>query len=139
MFHTLRLNIACNYLLGSIFMMVSFDEDNCMGVESRHLNIALSTLQQFFFGALGCFVFSETLATFRAITSGVIGGKTTGYVTISYGLPLFNIGLTMLLYGDDFGKDPRCFIGWENETKNVFFYQQLTAVTVSIYTQPATL
>ena len=65
---------------------------------------------------------------------------------MSYGLPLINVGVTIYLYPEDYGKDPRyttnpfnsrnvlhiyktflfksirAFIGWENDTKMVFFY-----------------
>ena len=35
------------------------------------------------------------------------------------------------ILGSDFGTDPRAFIGWENTTKLVFFYSQLTSAGVS--------
>jgi len=44
---------------------------------------------------------------FRAITAGVIGGKTWAYILLSFGLPLTNTGLSMFLYGSDYGTDPR--------------------------------
>jgi hypothetical protein len=131
MFHLLSTNISINYGLGALVQLIAQDETFCLGVESRHTNIALSALQQYFFGAMGCFIFSMSLAAFKAITYGVIGGKTWAYCMLSYGFPIVNVGLTMVLYGDDYGKDPRCFIGWENDTKNVFFYMQLGIVVVS--------
>lgn len=66
----------------------------------------------------------------RATTAGVIGGKTLPFLMFSYGLPLMDVGLTMFLYGDDYGKDPRGFIGWNNETKHIFFYLILPVVVV---------
>ena len=80
---------------------------------------------RYFFGAMGCLLFFESLATFFAIAYGVIGGKTVAYCCLAYGAPALNVGLTMALYGDDYGRDPRCFIGWENATKNVSHLQVL--------------
>jgi hypothetical protein len=40
---------------------------------------------------------------------------------------MIDIGVTMFLYGDDYGRDPRAFIGWANDTKLVFFYAMLAA------------
>ena len=68
---------------------------------------------------MGCLLFFESVATFFATAYGVIGGKTVAYCCLAYGAPALNVGLTMALYGDDYGRDPRCFIGWENATKNV--------------------
>lgn len=49
-----------------------------------------------------------------------------------YGLPMIDIGVTMFLYGDDYGRDPRAFIGWANDTKLVFFYAMLAAAGLSV-------
>ena len=56
------------------------------------------------------------------MTVGVIGGKTRAYLPMAYGVSTFNLGLTFFLdAGDDYGTDPRGFIGWEDQTKTVFF------------------
>jgi hypothetical protein len=89
-------------------------------------------LLQYFFGAAGCFMASMSLASCKAIIYGVIDGETRAYSYVSYGAAIFNVGLTMFLYGDDYGRDPRCFIGWENETRNVFFILMLGCVAVSL-------
>jgi hypothetical protein len=128
MFHLLRLNSGICYFVGLICLAISQDHENC---EDRHRNIWLSAFQQFFFSATAAFICSESIATFKAITSGIVGGKTWSYVFLSYGVPFFNVGVTMFLYGKDYGKDPRCFIGWENDTKYVFFYQMLLVAAVS--------
>ena len=72
------------------------------------------------------------LLNHRAITGGIIGGKTWSYLPLAYGLPLINVGVTVFLYGDDYGTDPRAFLGWENETKAMFFYTMLSVVGVMI-------
>ena len=63
---------------------------------------------------------------------GIIGGKTWGYIPMIYGIPLIDIGVTMLLYGDDYGRDPRAFIGWANDTKMIFFYGQLVTAGLAV-------
>ena len=69
---------------------------------------------------------------FLSILGGIIGGKTLGYLPLIYGLPLIDIGVSMFLYGADYGRDPRAFIGWANETKLSFFYAMLSAAGVSV-------
>ena len=45
---------------------------------------------------------------------------------------MIDIGVTMFLYGDDYGRDPRAFIGWANDTKLIFFYGMLAAAGLSV-------
>jgi hypothetical protein len=121
------MNTCMTYFLALIFQLAAQDREGC---EDRHRNIWLSALQQGFFGAANCLICAEAIATLRAVVSGIIGGKTWSFIFISYGLPIVNVGLTIFLFGDDYGKDPRCFIGWENQTKHVFFIQHLVIVGV---------
>ena len=74
---------------------------------------------------------SESFATFRAITAGIIGGKTAGYLPCAYGLPFIDVGVSLYMFGDDYGRDPRAFIGWDNDTKRSFFYIFLSFIGVS--------
>ena len=68
----------------------------------------------------------------RAVTVGVIGGKTRAYLPMAYGVSTFNLGLTFFLdAGDDYGTDPRGFIGWEDQTKTVFFMGVLSMTGVN--------
>lgn len=122
MFHLLRLNIGICYFFGLIFLMVSQSRDTCA---DRHTNIAISALLEYFFIAAASFICAESFATFQAITAGVIGGKTWAFILTSYGFPVIAVGLNLFFYGDDYGTDPRCFMGWENQTKNCFFYFML--------------
>ena len=68
--------------------------------DDRHSNIAISVLQQYWFQTASYFIFSESFAPFRAITGGIIGGKTYAYIPISYGMPLIDTGLALYLYGE---------------------------------------
>jgi len=129
MFHLLRCNTAFCFMVALICMFVAESEDIR---KNRHDNITISVFQQFWFLASCLSLLSESFATFRAITGGIIGGKTLGYIPMIYGLPLVDIGVSMFLYGDDYGRDPRAFIGWANETKLSFFYAILTAAGLSV-------
>lgn len=127
----LRLNCGISYFFALVFFMAAQDRPaNCEGRDNRHRNMVISALQQYFFGVAATFLLAEAFATFRAITAGVIGGRKWGFIVCSWGAPLFNVGLTLFLHGDNYGTDPRCFVGWENETKNVFFYHHLVVCGV---------
>ena len=77
------------------------------------------------------FQLSVSISTIRAVTVGVIGGKTRAYLPMAYGMSTFNLGLTFFLdAGDDYGTDPRGFIGWEDQTKTVFFVGILSTTGV---------
>ncbi len=129
MFHILRGNSGFCIFISTICIFVA-ESDTIR--EDRHANIAMSVLQQYWYLAASFSLLAESFATFRAITGGIIGGKTLGYVPLIYGGPMIDIGVSMYLYGNDYGRDPRAFIGWDNETKLVFFYAMLTATWVKI-------
>ncbi len=119
MFHFLRFNSGLCYFFALLFMFIA-QSDNIRS--DRHNNIAFSALQQITFQAAGMFFLSESFALFRAVTSGVLGGKGSSYAFFSYGTSLILFGLTLYLYPEDYGRDPRAFIGWENDTKRPFFF-----------------
>ena len=99
--------------------------------EDRHSNIAMSMLVHYWSMGVASFLFFESWAMFRAVTVGIIGGKTWAYIPLGYGLPFLNLGATLYCAGKDYGTDPRCMIGWENETKMIFFYGMLPGIFVS--------
>ena len=65
MFHVFRLNTGVCVFLGHVVMLVSQNESLCMGPGSRDANIALSALQQYFYGAAAFFILFEAFATFQ--------------------------------------------------------------------------
>ena len=91
MFYILRLNFAISFLIGMVSMWIA---DLTMEglLLDRHNNIAISALQQYWFQAAALCLLSDSTAMFRAVTGGVIGGKTKAYLPIAYGLPLLNLG-----------------------------------------------
>ena len=108
MFHIIRCNTGFCILVANICMFVAENESIR---KARHDNITISVFQQYWFLASSLSLLGESFATFRAITGGIIGGKTWGYLPMIYGLPMVDIGVTMFLYGSDYGRDPRAFIG----------------------------
>ena len=127
MFHILRMNTGICLFFAIICNFVAEMPDFR---EQRHHNIAISVLQQYWFLATGIFFLSESFATFRAITGGIIGGKTWAYIPLGYGAPLIDVGMSLYFTADDYGTDPRAFLGWENNTKWYFFYGMWPAAFV---------
>jgi len=105
MFHTLRANTGVFLLIGLIAFMVASDRDLCF--DNLNANVFVASLHQLGFGVASCSICAETFATFRAITGGIIGGKTSSYMLLAHGFPLINTGLSMYMYGGDYGTDPR--------------------------------
>jgi len=64
----------------------------------------------------------EAHATFRAFTLGIISGRNSVYIPFGYGTPMAIVGVLILLFSDELGTDPRCFIAWDSTAKSLFFY-----------------
>lgn len=47
------------------------------------------------------------------------------YLPFGYGTPLCIIGVLFVLFSDELGTDPRCFIGFYSLTKSIYFYYVL--------------
>ena len=97
MFYILRLSFAGSYLVGLISMWVA-DLTMETILLDRHNNIAIAALQQYWYQVAALCLLSDSTAMFRAVTGGVIGGKTSAYLPISFGLPLINLGKTGYFY-----------------------------------------
>ena len=91
MFYILRLSFAVSYLVGLTSMWVA-DLTTETILEDRHNNIAISALQQYWYQAAALCLLCDSAAMFRAVTGGVIGGKTKAYLPIAFGLPMINLG-----------------------------------------------
>ena len=127
-FHLMRLHAAICLFWLVLTMFLTEADGMC---EDRHSNIAMSMLVHYWSMGVASFLFFESWAMFRAVTVGIIGGKTWAYIPLGYGLPFLNLGATLYCAGKDYGTDPRCMIGWENETKMIFFYGMLPGIFVS--------
>jgi len=117
MFHLIRLNTGIAYFFALLFHFIS--EVPAIR-EDRHNNATFSSLILFFYLCGSYFQLMEAFAEFRAITGGIIGGKTIAYIPLGWGPGFIGLGVTWYLYGADVGTDPNVFIGWENETKIPF-------------------
>ena len=51
-----------------------------------------------------------------------ISGRGKVYVPFGYGTPISIIGVLFLLYANELGTDPRCFISWDDTPKALYFY-----------------
>ena len=51
---------------------------------------------------------------------------------MGYGCALLNVGYTILMHGNDYGTDPRAFIGWANETKAPFLYAMMVYGCIAV-------
>ena len=129
MFHLMRLNTGICYWAAMLFHFLS---EAPFIQEDRHANAAISSLILFFYLSGSYFQFLEAFAEFRAITGGIIGGKTWAYIPMGWGAGLIGLGLTWYLHGSDVGTDPDVFIGWENDTKMPFFIMNYVALGVSL-------
>ena len=127
MFFILRCHFAI-YLMVAIGAMVSAD---LMDLNDRHLNMIISGIKYFSFQTAAGTLLCDSYAMFRAVTVGVIGGKTWAYLPLAFGQPFLSFGATLYRHGQDFGSDPRAFVGWENETKFIFFYSMVPMTAVS--------
>ena len=121
----MRLNTGIAYWMALLFHFIS--EAKAIQ-EDRHANAAISSLILFFYLSGSYFQLMEAFAEFRAITAGIIGGKTMAYIPIGWGMGFIGLGVTWFLHGGDIGTDPDVFIGWENETKMPFFYLNYLAL-----------
>jgi len=117
-FHLMRLQTAIGLFIGSIFMCLT-DLDEIR--DDRHLCTAFGAVIHFFYLMAGVMTFCEGLADFMSVTNGAIGGKLRCYVAFSWGVALLSLGYAMLMHIHDYGTDPRCFIGWEDEVKLTMF------------------
>ena len=118
MFHVLSLNVGFAMLFGHIFILVT----ELDGVrDNRNTCCAMGALMSFFYSAVACLLAMESFAVFKAIISGVIGGRTRVYLCYGWGLPFVGLGYNIFQNLALMGNDPRCMIGWENDVKWVFF------------------
>lgn len=129
-FHLLGMHLSLAVLLGSVFMCVS---DMSSIRESRHMCTTISTLIHFFYVAAGGLVACLGHASFKAITSGVVGGKLNAYACIAWGLALVSVGVPYAFFITDLGTDPRCFISWENYGKATLFVPQTVYVALAFF------
>ncbi len=118
MFHTLGLHLGCCLLLAIITMIVS--ELDAVRDDVK-VCAAIGCLINFFYVATAALMAMESYAVFRAIVSGVIGGRTKVYLCYGYAAPFLCLGYNVLRNLALMGTDPGCMMGWDNAPKWAFF------------------
>ena len=129
MFHLLSANLAAAILFGHLSMIVS--ELDFIRADFFCCVFTGSTTA-FFYTAAVTLLFFEIIAVFNALIIGQIGGKTTAYLSLAWGLPMIALGLHIIINFDEMGDDPRCFIGWYNNVKWVFFIPILSFLGLAL-------
>lgn len=70
---------------------------------------------------------------FAIYISGVIGGRLKSYMCICWGTALAWTGIPYIGYLHELGTDPRCFIGWINTVKLIFFAPQIVCAIAGMF------
>ena len=133
MFHVIRMHIGFTWIMAIVLHVVT-DMDSIR--DNPESNLLVGMFMKYFYTASLMWTVCEAHATFKAFTGGIISGRTKIYFPIGYGTPLIPIGLLFLIYHDDFGVDPRCFVGWNDEAKTLYllynFAMSLAGVTLAL-------
>lgn len=117
MFHIISMNLCLAFIGGNFSMILS---EIPAVRESRHICAFFGLSTSFFYVAAGMLFATQAYAIFKATTAGIIGGHTRVYLTCSWGMAFFNVGLNIFLNLEGIGNDPRCMVGWENGVKLLF-------------------
>jgi len=113
-FHSLHLHFSLTLVLGHVCMLLT--ELDAIK-DDRHLCTAIGCLIQIAYTGGAVFLAAETHACFKAITSGLVGGRASMYILMGWGLPLIILGYDILENLQDMGTDPMCMVGWDNYVK----------------------
>jgi len=119
MFHSLRTHVCLTWILAMVMHIVT-DLHNVR--ESEHMNLYVGLVMIYLYTSCATWIVCEAHAIFKALTSGIISGRAKIYVPFGYGTPITIIGVLFLLFANELGTDPRCFIAWDDIAKSVYFY-----------------
>ena len=131
-FHILRMNLALSLIVGNTAVLLGELE---MFQEDRHACTVLGCLIAFFYTASAFLLAGEGHACFKAITGGVIDGRSSAYLAMGWGAAFISLGYNIFMSLMSFGDDPKCFIGWDNIVKWQFFIPLLTGAGVRFSNQ----
>ena len=92
----------------------------------------IGCLISYFYTASAFLLASEAHACFRAITAGIIDGKGSSYLSLSWGVPMISLGYNLFMSIMYMGDDPRCWVGWENSIKWQFFIPLLAGAGLGL-------
>lgn len=117
MFHQIRMWCCISYTIANILMLLT-DTSMCA---DRHDNIGISMALIYFYQSAIIWNTCETHATFKGVTAGIIGGRSSIYHPFAWGIPLITIGFFMVFFGQLLGTHPTCFISWERPVIQTWF------------------
>ena len=136
MFHSLSLNFAVALFMGNLSMITSEIQ---MFRDDPICCLSASIFISFYYTAAAVFLFLEVYAVFMAVVTGEIGGRLRVYWLLGWGVPLICVGVNILLNFEGMDNDPRCFIGWKNHVKWIFFYPVLTLLGMALVISTVTM
>ncbi len=128
MFHSMRLHVGVTWSTAVILHVIT---DLQAVRDNPELNQAFGFGMKYFYTSSVTWMMLEAHATFKAFTAGIISGRNKIYRPFGYGTPLLPLGLLLLLYPDDLGVDPRCFVGWNVNAKLVYLLYNVGVAFVS--------
>jgi len=128
-FHILRMNLAISLILGNIGMLLG---ELHMVQDDRHFCTIVGCLISYFYTASAFLLACESHACFKAITGGIIDGRSCAYLPLGWGVPMIALGYNIHASLMDFGDDPKCFVGWSNIVKWQFFLPLLVGAGLSL-------
>ena len=123
MFHLVRMHVAVSWICAMV-LHIATDLDQVR--DDPTSNLAVGFLMMYFYTSCTMWTVCEAHATFKAFTGGIISGRTKIYFPFGYGTPLIPLGILFLLYHDDLGVDPRCFVAWNDDAKTLFLVYNLS-------------
>ena len=128
MFHSLRLHVGFTWATGIILHVIT-DIDAVR--DDPELNLIFGFIMKYFYTASNTWMMMEAHATFKAFTGGIISGRNKVYRPFGYGTPFLPLGLLLLMYADDLGVDPRCFVGWNTSAKFLYLLYNVGIAVLS--------
>ena len=127
MFHILRMNLSVALIIGNVAVLLG---ELTFIQEDRHACTVIGCLISYFYTAAAFILACEGHACFKAITSGIIDGKSGAYLPLAWGMPMIALGANIFMSLMSFGDDPRCWVGWDNIVKWQFFIPLLAGAGV---------
>ncbi len=129
MFHSVRIHVCLTWMCAMVCHILSDLESIRKG---EHSNLYISLLMIYFYTSWTTWVACEAHAIFKALTGGIISGRAKVYLPFGYGTPFSIIGVLFILYADELGTDPRCFLAWDTRTKELYFYYMFVLSIICI-------
>lgn len=126
MFHSMGIHTSFTWI-AAIGLHVVSDLESVR--DGRNSNLFVGLAMKYFYSASATWTMLEAHANFKAITAGIISGRTKIYHPFAYGTPLIPLGVLFLAFADDLGLDPRCFAGWNWYAKMSYLVWNLCVTT----------